>query len=125
MCSMYGILTTICPNKITQFCKSIYQHHGSHMGYFPTNFAYVQLNHHGFSPYFLRVAVMFPFVPQPPWPPHHQASFAPRRAHLAHVPAASASLSVVERWNDPAEVYGLYGPWWVSHDFTLRIYRIC
>ena len=61
---------------------------------------------------------MFPFVPQPPWPPHHQASFAPRRAHLAHVPAASASLSVVERWNDPTEVYGLYGPWWVSHDFT-------
>ena len=27
-----GIFTYICPNIITQFCRQIYQHHGSHMG---------------------------------------------------------------------------------------------
>ena len=33
MCSMYGISTNIFP-KITQFCRSIYQHHLSHSGCF-------------------------------------------------------------------------------------------
>jgi hypothetical protein len=27
-----GIFTSIYPNKITQFCRKIYQHHGSHYG---------------------------------------------------------------------------------------------
>ena len=38
-----------------------------------------------------QVALRSPST-RPRWPPQHPASFAPRRAHHAHVPAASASL---------------------------------
>ena len=86
-----GIFTIICPNKITQFCRKIYQHHGAY-GIWDEENSTIQYYHSILFLFFNGELWILSWIVKPEAPYASVASLSPKKTRVRLFPRAPWKL---------------------------------